>query len=94
MQWVADIDNRLSLHLGKTEAMLCGTKRIIKNRERFGVKCKFTPIETVTEVKYLGVKIDETLSGEGILDTIVRKCASWWDNIIVQTGEMFTMQRH
>ncbi len=41
------IDNRLSLHLGKTEAMLCGTKGKIKNREGFGVKCMNTPIETV-----------------------------------------------
>ncbi len=31
-------------------------------------------MDTVTEVKYLGVKIDETLSGEGILDTVVKKC--------------------
>ncbi len=54
--------------------MLGGTKRKMKLREGFGVKCKDTPIETVTEVKYLGVKIDETLSGEGILDTLVKKC--------------------
>ncbi len=51
--------------------MLYGTKRKI-NREGFGVECKDTPIETVSEVKYFGVKIDKTLSGEGILDTIVR----------------------
>ncbi len=73
-EWL--IDNRLSLHLGKTEAILCGTKRIIKNKEGFEVKCKDTPIKTVIEVKYLGVKIDETQSGEGILDTIVKKCTS------------------
>ncbi len=52
-EWL--IDNRLSLHLGKTEAMLRGTERKIKNREGFEVKCKDTAIETVTEVKYLGV---------------------------------------
>ncbi len=44
----------------------------MKNRERFSVKCKDTPIETVTEVKYLGIKIDETLSGEEILNTVVK----------------------
>ncbi len=55
--------------------MLCGgAKCKIKNKEGFGVKCKDMPIETVTEVKYLGVKIDETPSGEGILDTLVKKC--------------------
>ncbi len=71
-EWL--IDNKLSLHQGKTEAMLCGTQRKIKNREGSGVKCKDTPIETVTEVNYLGVKIDEKRSEEGILDTVVKKC--------------------
>ncbi len=33
----------------------------------------YTPIDSVSEVKYLGVKIDETLSGDGILETIVKK---------------------
>ncbi len=54
--------------------MLCGTNCKIKNKERFEVKCKDMPIETVTEVKYLSVKINETLTGEGILDAIARKC--------------------
>ncbi len=41
---------------------------------QFGVKCKDTPIDSVSEVKYLGVKIHETQSGEGILETVVKKC--------------------
>ncbi len=57
------IDNRLSLHLGTTEAMICGTKYKIKNKEGFEVTYKNTTINSTTEVKYLGVKIDETLSG-------------------------------
>ncbi len=62
------IDNRLSLHLGKTDAMICGTKCKIKNKEGFEVKHKNTAINSTTEVKYLGAKIDETLSGKGIID--------------------------
>ncbi len=54
--------------------MFCGTQCKTKNREGFVIKCKDMTIESVTKVKYLGVKIDETLSGEGIIDTIVRKC--------------------
>ncbi len=68
------VDNRFSLHLGKTEAMLCGTKQKIRSKECFGVKCKDTSIDSISEVKYLGVKIDETPSGEGILETINKKC--------------------
>ncbi len=61
------IDNRLSLHLGKTEAMICGTMCKIKNEEGFAVKCKNTTINSTTEVKYLEVKVDATLSGKGII---------------------------
>ncbi len=37
-EWI--IDNRLSLHLGKTETILCGTKRKMRNAEDFEVKYK------------------------------------------------------
>ncbi len=40
------------------------------------MKYKDTAIEYASGVKYLGIKIDKTLSGEGILDTIVKKCTS------------------
>ncbi len=86
-EWL--IYNRLSLHLGKTEAMPCGTKRKTNNRENIEVKCKDMTIEVVTEVKYLGVKIDETLTGEGIVDTAVRKCTGRI-KFFVQTGRMLT----
>ncbi len=46
----------------------------MRSKEGFGVEFKDTPIDFVSEVKYLGVKVDETLSGEGILETIVKKC--------------------
>ncbi len=71
-EWL--VDNRLLLYLGKTEAMLCGTERKIRSKEGFGVKCKDTPIDSVSEVKYLRIKIDETLSGDGILEITVKKC--------------------
>ncbi len=34
------VDNRLLLHLGKTEAMICATKQKTKNTEGFTVKCR------------------------------------------------------
>ncbi len=68
------LDNRLSLHLEKTEAMICGTKCKIKNKAGSEVKCKDTTIKTTTEVKYLGVKLDDTPSGKEILDTVEKKC--------------------
>ncbi len=70
----------------ETKATLYGTKRKMKNRERFAVKCKDMSIESVTEVKYLGVKIDETLSGEGILDTVVKICTGMIKFLYRQAG--------
>ncbi len=73
-EWL--IDNRLSLYLGNTEAILCGTKRKMRNTEDFEVKYKDTTIEYVSAVKCLGIEIEKTQSGEGTLDTIVKKCTS------------------
>ncbi len=71
-EWL--VDNRLSLHLGKTEVMLCRKKRKTRNTENFEVKYKDTAMKPVLEVKNLGIKIDKTLSGEGILDILEKKC--------------------
>ncbi len=49
-------------------------KKKTRNTEDFEVKYKDTAIKYVSEVKYLGIKIDKTLSGEGTLDTVVKKC--------------------
>ena len=67
------VDNKLSLHLGKTECMLFGPPRKLKNVENFKVKCYDTIIESVTCVKYLGLNIDNFLSGENIVRSIVEK---------------------
>ncbi len=61
----------------------------MRNTEDFDVKYKDTAIESVLEVKYLGIKIDKTLSGEGTLDTIIKKCTGRV-KIFVQIGRMLT----
>ena len=69
-------DNKLSLHLGKTEAILFGTKRKLKNVKDFIVKCNNIIIKNVKCVKYLGLVIDENLSGEHIVSNILKKASS------------------
>ena len=66
-------DNKLSLHLGKTEAILFGTKRKLKNVDDFQVKCGDTIINNVKSVKYLGLTLDSDLSGESIVSNILKK---------------------
>ena len=71
-EWL--IDNKLSLHLGKTEAILCGSKKKLKNVQDFEVKCKGVSITQVSVVKYLGLNIDSDMSGESVWKSVISKC--------------------
>ena len=73
-QWL--IDNKLSLHLGKTEAILFGTKRKLRRVDTFAVKCDDEIIQNVKSVKYLGIQLDEDLAGESIVKEIIKKANS------------------
>ena len=57
------INNRLSLHLGKTEAILFSSKRAHSKLPPLNVMCNGIPIKQQTSVKYLGNIIDQALSG-------------------------------
>ena len=71
-QWL--IDNKLSLHLGKTEAILFGSKRKLKSVNSFIVRCGEIEVKNVNSVKYLGLQIDNDLSGTGVIENIINKC--------------------
>ena len=68
-------DNKLSLHLGKTESILFGPKRKIQcfDIANFSIWCNGLKIEAKSSVKYLGIIIDNFLSGEQIVNSIVKK---------------------
>ena len=66
-------DNKLSLHLGKTKAILFGTKRKLKLINNFLVKCDDIIITNVSKIKYLGLILDNDLSGESIVSNILKK---------------------
>ena len=57
------VDNKLSLHVGKTECLLFGTKHALRRVSGFQVCCDGAPVERVHNVKYLGVRLDENLNG-------------------------------
>ena len=59
------IDNKLSLHLGKTVYSV-GTKRKLSNCRNLNVSCNGINIESKTSVKYLGDSIDNCLSGDSM----------------------------
>ena len=67
------VDNKLSLHLGKTESILFGSKRKLKKIKDFFVTCNVQTINNKTSVKYLGVMLDQELSGEAIANEVIKK---------------------
>ena len=82
------VDNRLSLHLGKTESLLFGSKRKLQAAENFQIKCDSTDISAVPVVKYLGLKLDTTLSGEDIIESVVNKSTSRLKFLYRQAGSL------
>ena len=49
------MNNKLYLHLGKTKAMIFGTKRKLKEVESFKLRCGDIESNNVKKVKYLGL---------------------------------------
>ena len=72
-QWL--IDNKLSLHIGKTECMLFGSCRKLKRAGNFQVTCEGMAVKQVYCVKYLGVHLDSDMSGKTQVRTILKTCA-------------------
>ena len=70
------VDNKLSLHLGKTESILFGSKRKLKKFSKLTIVCNDVNIESKTSVKYLGVHLDQSLSGEVIGCKVIKKVNS------------------
>ena len=72
-QWL--IDNKLSLHVGKTECLLFGSKRRLKRVGAFCVYCEGTLVDWVQKVKYLGVQLNPDLDGSAHAQSLLNTCA-------------------
>jgi hypothetical protein len=70
------VDNKLSLHLGKTECILFSSKKKIKKSEDFSIQCHDKIIKSQKSVKYLGHVLDSDLSGETCINDIIKKVNS------------------
>ena len=69
-------DNKLSLHLGKTECMVFGSRRKLKSLKDFRIQCGDSFVEKVETVKYLGFLLDEQLNGVGHVKTSIKRISS------------------
>lgn len=69
LQRVSDwlVDNKLSLHLGKTESILFGCRPKLNNEPNLNIVCNGVNIKYTDSVKYLGVTLDQTLSFDSLV---------------------------
>ena len=67
------VNNKLSLHLGKTESILFGSKPKIRNGSNLNISCNGNNISATSSVKYLGATLDQNLSGEAIAVSVIGK---------------------
>jgi len=65
--------NKLSLHLGKTESILFGSKRKLKKVENLNIVCNDVRIESKSAVKYLGAVLDQDISGQSMGNNVISK---------------------
>ena len=78
------VDNKLTLHVGKTELILFGTGPQLKKATNFHVPYDDHNIMPSDTVNYLGATLDKYLSGEVMVDSIIKKA----------TGRLKFLYRH
>jgi hypothetical protein len=67
------VDNKLSLHPGKTECVIFGSRHKLKKVSNFSVQCTGHTISAQKSIKYLGIEIDQHLSGEEVAKHVICK---------------------
>ena len=69
------LDNKLSLHIGKTECIVFGTSRRLHDIEEFQIECGGNLVGRVSSVSYLGVTLGENMNGKEHAEGTIKKCA-------------------
>ena len=65
--------NKLSLHLGKTESILFGSKKRLSNVNKMNIVCKGNEIVAKESVKYLGATLDQDMAGNSMGMAAIKK---------------------
>jgi len=69
-------ENKLSLHLGKTESILFASKKRLGKIDEMSVSCNDVDINAKSSVKYLGVTLDQDMSGTTMGTSVIKKVNS------------------
>ena len=70
------VDTKVSLHLGKTNTIIFGSKKILQQNNSIHVKCNGNDIKSKQQVTYLGLTFDQSISGNTIADKLVLHCSN------------------
>ena len=70
-EWL--VDNKLLLHLGKTESILFGSIPKLRSQSTLNISCNGIDIQATSSVKYLGATLDQNLSCNVIARSVVTK---------------------
>ena len=70
------VDNKLSLDVGKTEAIVFGSSRRLNSIDDFSITCNSAAVDRVDSVKYLGILLDQRLNGECHALKAIKKISS------------------
>ena len=66
------VDDKLSIHLGKTESILFGSNKKIRKQSTMKIICGDNEVTSKDNVKYLGVSLDQSLGGKYIAGSILK----------------------
>ena len=91
-EWL--INNKLSLHLGKTESILFVSKRKLNTCSSIQVRCAGTTLASQTHVKYLGIDLDQSLTGERVANKIICKSNAKLKNLYRHTNNINMKSKH
>ena len=67
------MDNKLSLHVGKTQSILFTSKRKLKQQQFLNIFCDGIHVKGKEVVTYLGGLLDQNLSGKDMAQKIIQK---------------------
>ena len=65
-EWL--VDNKLSIHLGKTESILFSSNKKIRKQSTMKIICGDNEVTAKDNVKYLEVSLDQSLGGKYIAE--------------------------
>ena len=70
------MNNKLSLHLGKTQSIVFGTKKHLCKCNTVNIVCNGNVTESKSTVTYLSVTLDQSLSGDVIASDVLSKTSN------------------